>query len=108
MDTPTITQAIFLCGLFVFGPAFGFVAVYQHIDSRIGGFWSFLFASFSAYVGWFVSGLVASMQHPEYGYDLKGGITEAGALLYTIPGFITGALGLLLLRKFADRKPKVK
>ena len=108
MATLTITQAIFLCCLFVFGPAFGFVAVYRHVDTRLGGFWSFLFASFAAYAGWFISGLIAAMCHPEYGSDLKGEITEPKAMLYTIPGFITGWIGLILLRRIADKNPKDK
>jgi UPF0716 family protein affecting phage T7 exclusion len=108
MENITITQAIFLCCLFVFGPAYGFVAVYRHVDSRLGGFWSFLFACFSAYAGWFISGLVAVIKHPEYGSDLKGDITESEAMLYTIPGFVTGWFGLLLLRKISNRNSKKK
>ena len=102
MQTPTLTQAIFLCCLFVFGPAFGLFAVYRHIESRLGGIWSFLFACFFAYSGWFISGVVAMVRHPDYGYE--GGIPETTAMLYTIPGFITGWLGLIILRKIANKK----
>lgn len=105
MESPTLTQAIFLCCLFVFGPTYGFLAVYRHVDSRLGGVWSFLIAIFTAYAGWFISGIVAVMRHPDYGYGLKGSITESEAALYTIPGFITGWIGLIILRKIANKKP---
>ena len=104
-DEPiTLTQGAFLCCLFVFGPAFGFLAAYRHIGSRFGGFWSFLFSTFCAYAGWFVSGVVAILLFPDYGSS--EGPSEATALLFTIPGFFTGWLGLLVLRAFADRAPR--
>lgn len=108
METPTPTQAVFLCCLLIFGPAFGFIAVHRHIESRMGGWWSFLFASFAAYSGWLVSGLIAFIRFPDYGNGLKGDITEPMALLFTVPGFITGWIGLVLLRKFANRDPQGK
>jgi hypothetical protein len=99
----TFTQALFLCCLFVFGPAFGIIAVYRHIDSRLGGLWSFLTACFFAYSGWFLSGIVAKLLHPDYGSEY--GISELGAALYTIPGFITGWVGLIVLSKISNKNP---
>jgi hypothetical protein len=100
----TLTQGIFLCCLFVVGPAFGFVAVYRHIQSRLGGLWSFLFATFCAYAGWFISGVTAMLLFPDYPYC--GGPSEFTAILFTIPGFVTGWFGLRTLSRFADRSPQ--
>ena len=100
----TFTQGLFLCCLFIFGPAFGFIAVYFHRESRIGGFWAFLFAVFSAYAGWFASGILALLLHPDYG--TRHGPSELVAASFVIPGFISGLIGLKILSAFANRTPK--
>lgn len=102
-QTMTLTQGAFLCCLFIVGPAFGFVAVYRHLNSRIGGFWSFLFACFSAYAGWFASGIAAILVFPDY--NTAAGPSESTALLFIIPGFLSGWIGLLVLGAIADRRP---
>jgi hypothetical protein len=102
----TFTQGLFLCCLFIFGPAFGFAAVYFHHDSRIGGFWAFLFAAFSAYAGWFASGIAALLVHPDYG--THHGPSELVASTFVIPGFLSGFLGLQILKTLSNRAPGIR
>jgi len=94
----TITQNIFLCCLGLFGPLYGFLGAYISRSSRLGSIWGFAVSCFSAYAGWFISGLVALNMYPDYP---GGEPTESVALLFTIPGFVTGLLAILALRWFA-------
>ena len=62
----TITQNIFLCCLALFGPLFGIWGAYVSRKSRLGSIWGFAISCFSAYTGWFVSGLAALNLYPDY------------------------------------------
>lgn len=96
-----ITPVIFLCCLFVFGPAFGFWGVYvyhkeNNTASKFQSIWNFLLTIFCAYSGWFISGIIAATVFPEYP---EGGPPEHIAILFAIPGFITGVLGIVLVKR---------
>ena len=95
---PTLTQNIFACCLCLFGPAFGFCGAYMCRNTRLGSIWGFVIAAFIAYAGWFTSGLLALNLYPHYGPG-SGDPPESVAVLFTIPGFITGLLGVAALRK---------
>jgi hypothetical protein len=96
---PTLTQNIFACCLCLFGPGFGFWGAYICRDTRLGAIWGFVIAAFIAYAGWFISGLVALNLYPHYGPG-SGDPPESVAVLFAIPGFITGLLGVGALRRF--------
>ena len=91
--TPTL-QAFIFC-LFIGGPAFGFWAAFRSFGSQNGMTMAFLFGAFNAYCGWLVSGLVAKTLFPWY--PLFGGPSEPVALLFVLPGFVTGYLGIHVL-----------
>jgi len=92
---PTLTQNIFACCLCLFGPAFGFWGAYICRNTRLGSIWGFLLAAFIAYAGWFISGLVAINLYPQY--PRSADPPESVAVLFAIPGFITGLLGVAAL-----------
>ena len=94
----TPTMILFAFALCVFGPLFGFWGAYLCRSSRLGALWGFLLAGFFAYLGWFVSGLTALCLYPHYP---KLGPAESTALLFTLPGFLTGLIGIAALKKIA-------
>lgn len=89
----TLTQNIFACCFFLIGPL-----------------WGFLLSGFAAYAGWFVSGMIAMNVYPDYPriYPYRPYLDppEHIAVLFTISGFLTGFLGVYLVRKFGARRPK--
>ena len=95
----TLTQNIFACCLCLFGPAFGFWGAYMCRNTRLGSIWGFLLAGFIAYAGWFIAGLVALNLYPQYPRSAHP--PESVAVLFAIPGFITGLLGVAALWRFA-------
>ncbi len=97
----TLTQNIFACCLGLFGPLYAFWGAYVCRSNRLGPIWGFLLSGFAAYAGWFVSGMVALNMYPNYAY---GEPPETTAVLFAIPGFLTGLLGVLLVRKFGAQK----
>ena len=96
----TLTQNIFACCLCLFGPMFGFWGAYVSRKSPLGSFWGFAVSCFLAYAGWFVSGLTALNLFPDYG---SGYPPESFAIVFTVPGFVTGLLAVLTLWWFARR-----
>ena len=101
----TLTQNIFASALCVFGPLFAFWGAYVCRSSRLGSLWGFLLAGFFAYLGWFLSGLLALNLYPDYPFR---GPPESTAVLFSIPGFVTGLFGIFLLRRITqptDQKP---
>lgn len=93
----SMTEGVFLCCLFVGGPAFGFASVYRSFGSPEDNRFHFVFGTFAAYAGWFVSGICAMGIHPDY----PNGLADQIAVLYAIPGFVTGLAGVQFLRRFA-------
>lgn len=96
----TLTQTTFvLCGL-VIGPAYGVWAT-KYIGQSNNGFIKkaavFLLGLNSAYLGWGISGLIGMRVYPEYPYNSPG---EFVSMLFTVPGFITGTVGVFCVFKW--------
>lgn len=103
----TITQLVFTLALFIFGPFYGVLSGLAALrarpprwtkPARYSGLYdlyigtSAVFTSLAAYAGWLISGLQAMRAYPHYPHG--GSPVEAVALLYTLPGFITGFLAV--------------
>ncbi len=106
----TFTPYVFALALVLFGPLYGIIGFYQVVDARASGVMqrasrqiNLWFCIFAAYLGWLIGGLAALQHYPHYPSESPGELT---AFLYTIPGFLCGASGVLLSR-FMSRKLKV-
>jgi hypothetical protein len=102
----TLTQFLFIFAFLVVGPLYGFFALRLSSCARPSR-WkkpakycdiydvyivlAVAFAILSAYVGWLLTGLQAMETYPQYPHEGPG---EVIAVLYTIPGFITGLLAV--------------
>lgn len=94
----TFTQYIYILALLFFGPIYGFIGAYQGINgqtSRIVRAMAFLFCILAAYLGWLIGGMLALGTYPHYPDESPG---ELVALLYTIPGFVTGIFAIVITR----------
>ena len=97
----SLSGALFSCCFFVFGPAYGFYAVYKNLDCSLGKPLCFAFGSFCAYAGWFIGWITSLYIFPGYPYPEPN---QFIASLFAVPGFITGYLGILLLEKICLEK----
>jgi hypothetical protein len=95
-----LTQNVFAGCLCLFGPMFGFWGAYVSRQSPLGSLWGFAVSCFVAYAGWFVSGMVALNRYPDYSYGYP---SESVAILFVIPGFVTGLGAVAALRWYARR-----
>ena len=93
MTSITAIEGLFLCALVVGGPLFGFLALYRTTQATAV---PFLFGTFAAYGGWFVSGIAVLVLHPNYPFHQPA---ESISVLYILPGILSGYLGL----RFLDR-----
>jgi hypothetical protein len=93
MIGPTPTQIVFaLC--FIFGPMFGFFAAYKCRNKSPGMTMAFIIVTFCAYAGWLLSAIAAVVMLPRYPLD---GTPESTAILFTVPGFVTGIASMLVV-----------
>jgi hypothetical protein len=103
--TVTFTMNVFACCAVLFGPLYGFWGAYVCRSSRLGSLWGFLVCSFTAYAGWFISGLIAFNLYPDYPVDGPG---ESSAVLFTIPGFVTGLAAVLVTGRIGRKTAAVE
>ncbi len=98
MTSITAIEGLFLCALVVGGPLFGFLALYRTTQVSKPVPVPFLFGTFAAYGGWFLSGIAVLVLHPNYPFHQPA---ESISVLYIVPGIVTGYLGLRFLDRIA-------